>query len=277
MLDIIQVFIKNGYDVTVYPTQNKGDASKIIYERCSDFDRVVISGGDGTLNETINGLLKIEKEKRPVIGYIPTGTSNDFASNLKIPKNMILAAEKAINGNLFNCDIGNFNELNFLYVAAFGAFTDVSYNTPQQNKNYLGHLAYLLEGVKRISSLKSYELNITSDNGDYSGDFIFGMISNTNYIAGLKTDLKLKASLNDGLFEVFMIRKPTNILGVQNIISDIMTQNFSPERFLMFKTSSAKFLFKKRAAWTLDGEFGGEHTEVKISLDNEAVSILSGF
>lgn len=276
LLDIIQVFIRSGYNVEVYPTQKSGEASEIIFNRCREFDKIVISGGDGTLNECINGILKISPEERPVIGYIPTGTTNDFASNLKIPKNMVKAAEIAIKGRCFNCDIGNFGSRNFLYVAAFGAFTDVAYETPQHNKNYMGHLAYLLEGIKKLSNLKSYKLKIKSPENISEGEFIFGMASNTNYVAGLKTDLKLGPSLDDGLFEVALVKKPANIIEMQMIISDIMTQNFSEERFVLFKTKHAEFEFEEDVPWTLDGEYGEKHRCVDISLNCRAVTFSSG-
>ena len=276
LFDIIQLFVKSGYCVEIYPTQKKGEATEIIYKRSEEFDKIVISGGDGTLNECVNGLLKIDGKKRPVIGYIPTGTANDFSSNLKIPKRMTKAADIAINGNPFTCDIGNFADRNFLYVAAFGAFTNVAYETPQQNKNYLGHLAYLMEGIKNLANLKSYNIKIKAKECCCEGEFIFGMASNTNYVAGLKTDLKLDTSLNDGLFEVFLIKKPANIIDVQLIVSDIVTQNFSDERFCVFKTEKAEFGFDKEVDWTLDGEYGGKHKKVEISLNNRAVTFLSG-
>ena len=187
---------------------------------------------------------------------------------------MLKAAELAVNGNSFECDIGNFGNQNFLYVAAFGAFTDVSYKTPQQNKNYMGHLAYLLEGMKQLSNIKSYNLTVTSDECRCSGEFIFGMASNTNYVAGLKTDLKLNTSLNDGLFEVFLIRKPLNLIDTQQLVSDIMSQNFSSDKFCMFKTEKVLFEFEHKTPWTLDGEFGGEHKCIEISLDKKAISLL---
>ena len=275
LLNIIQVFIEAGYCVEVHPTQRKDEATQIIYKRCKNFNKIVVSGGDGTLNECINGLLKIDYEERPVIGYIPTGTANDFASNLKISKNMIKAAYTAINGNPFKCDIGNFGNKNFLYVAAFGAFTDVAYNTPQQNKNYLGHLAYLMEGIKKLSNLKSYKLKVKSNECCCEGEYIFGMVSNTNYVAGLKTDFKLDISLNDGMFEVFLIKKPNNILDIQTTVSEIMSQNFSKERFCLFKTSKVEFEFANEVPWTLDGEYGGKHKKIDVSLNASAVTFSS--
>lgn len=277
LLDIIQVFIKGGYNVETYPTQRSGESTDIILSRCIEFDKIVVSGGDGTLSECINGLLKIRPEKRPVIGYIPTGTMNDFASNLKIPKSMVEAAKIAINGKNFNCDIGNFENKNFIYVAAFGAFTDVAYETPQQIKNNIGHLAYFLEGIKKLTNIKSYKLKVNSKEYCCEGEFIFGMASNTNYVAGMKTDLKLDTSLNDGLFEVLLVKKPNNILEIQMIVSDIMTQNFSEERFCLFKTGKAEFIFEDEVAWTLDGEYGGKHKKAEISLNCSAVTFSSGF
>lgn len=276
LLDILLLFVKKGYKVEVYPTQKKGDAMEITKKTSKQYDRIVISGGDGTLNEVVNGLSFIEKDKRPSVGYIPAGTTNDFASNLKIPKNMIKAAELAVGENVFNCDIGLFGDKKFLYVAAFGVLTDVAYSTPQMNKNYFGQLAYILEGMKKLPNLKSYDIEVTTEDDNYSGKFIFGMASNTNYVAGIKTRTGLRADLNDGLFEVFLIKSPKNIMEFQLAISDLISQNFSSERFLIFRTKKARFKFSEEVPWTLDGEFGGDIEDVEISLDEKGIIFLSG-
>ncbi len=277
LLDILLLFVKKGYKVEVHPTQRKGDAMEITKSSAKQYDRIVISGGDGTLNEVVNGLSLIEKEKRPAVGYIPAGTTNDFASNLKIPKNMIRAAELAVEENVFNCDIGLFGDKRFLYVAAFGVLTDVAYSTPQMNKNYFGQLAYILEGMKKLPNLKSYDIEVITDDNKYSGKFIFGMASNTNYVAGIKTRTGLRADLNDGLFEVFLIKSPKNIMEFQLAISDLISQNFSSERFLIFRTKKARFKFSEEVPWTLDGEFGGNIEDVEISLEEKGIKFLSGF
>ncbi len=277
LMDILLMFVQKGYKVEVHPTQRKGDAMEVTKKTAKQYERIVISGGDGTLNEVVNGLGLIEKDKRPSVGYIPAGTTNDFASNLKIPKNMIKAAELAVGENNFNCDIGLFGDKRFLYVAAFGILTDVAYSTPQMNKNYFGQLAYILEGMKKLPNLKSYDIEVITDDDEYSGKFIFGMASNSNYVAGIKTRTGLRADLSDGLFEVFLIKAPQNIMEFQLAISDLISQNFSSERFLIFRTKKARFKFAEEVPWTIDGEFGGNIEDVEISLDEKGINFLSGF
>ena len=268
LLNILQIFVKEGYLVEIYPTQKKGDAKEVIQNRGIGFERIVVSGGDGTLN--------IDKESRPKLGYIPTGTSNDFASNLKISKDMIKAAKIAVSGSEFLCDIGNFDKKRFTYVAAFGAFTDVAYETPQMNKNYLGQLAYLFEGIKKLHSIKSYKVRINAKEHLLNGDYIFGMISNSDYIAGLKHS-KLNTALNDGVFEVFLIKNPKNIIQFQKMISDLMMQNLSSEMFDVFKTDKITFEFEKKVPWTIDGEYGGTVNKATVSVEKNAVNFISGF
>lgn len=276
LLDILKTFSGAEYSVEVYPTRKRGETAEIVKARGAEFERVVVSGGDGTLNECINGLASIERDKRPIIGYIPTGTTNDFASNLKIPKDMLRAAQLVIDGELFSCDIGCFNEKRFLYVAAFGAFTDIPYETPQMNKNYLGHLAYLLEGTKKLHTLKSYKLTVEANDELHSGEYIFGMVSNSNYVAGINMRSKLHAALNDGLFEIMLIKYPKNLIDFQMTVSDLLTQNLSSERFEIFRTSRARFMFESEVPWTLDGEFGGSVDTAEVSIENSGVCFLSG-
>lgn len=276
LLEILQVFVQNGYRVEVYPTSGRGDATKIVEKCGADFERIVISGGDGTLNEGISGLLSVDKQKRPCVGYIPTGTTNDFASNLKIPKDMTKAAEIAVLGKNFLCDVGNFNEKNFLYVAAFGAFTDVAYDTPQANKNVLGQLAYILEGIKKLHNIKSYKLRLKTENKELCGDYIFGMASNSNYVAGVKAGDKLHAALNDGLFEILLVKNPANLIEFQALISDLMMQNINTERFVVLKTNKASFEFEGEVPWTLDGEYGGSIKNAEISLEEKAACFVCG-
>ena len=276
LLGIIQTFVAEGYRVEVYPTSKRADATNIIKLRGAEFNRIVISGGDGTLNEGISGLLELEEKKRPCVGYIPTGTTNDFASNLKIPKDMKRAARISVLGSSFLCDVGKFNEKRFLYVAAFGAFTDVAYDTPQANKNVLGQLAYVLEGIKKLHNIKSYKLNLKTEEQEISGEFIFGMASNSNYVAGVKAGDKLHAMLNDGLFEILLVKNPANLIEFQALISDLMMQNIKTDRFIILKTNRASFEFETEVPWTLDGEFGGSIEKADISLEEKAVEFVCG-
>ncbi|MDE7259548.1 MAG: YegS/Rv2252/BmrU family lipid kinase, partial [Lachnospiraceae bacterium] len=198
LLDIIDIFVKAGYEVTAYPTQAAGDAIKAVKTRHEGYDIVACSGGDGTLDEVVSGMMQCE-EKLP-IGYIPAGSTNDFANSLKIPKSMIKAADVVVGGRNFACDIGAFNNDTFIYVAAFGIFTDVSYETKQDVKNVLGHAAYLLEGVKRLPSVRSYPLKITCNDQVIEGEFLYGMVTNSYSVGGFRGITGQDILLDDGLF-----------------------------------------------------------------------------
>ena len=160
LLEIVDILVKDGYEVTVYPTQEQGDASRAMRERKKSYELIVCSGGDGTLDEIVTGMM--QSGFKTTIGYIPAGSTNDFANSLRIPSTMKKAAETVVNGTVFSCDVGRFNDDVFVYIAAFGLFTEVSYGTRQEMKNMLGHMAYLLEGVKHLQNIKSYHLKVTS-------------------------------------------------------------------------------------------------------------------
>ena len=271
LLDIIDIFVKAGYEVTAYPTQEPGDAVKAVRERRSGYDIVVCSGGDGTLDEVVTGMMQCE-ERLP-IGYVPAGSTNDFANSLRIPRNMIKAADVVVNGSTFGCDIGEFNNDSFIYVAAFGLFTDVSYETKQDIKNVLGHTAYLLEGVKRLSSIKPYHMKIMYDDICLEDDYIFGMITNSNSIGGFKGITGKDVELNDGLFEVTLVRMPTIAKEMNNIMAALMDKKIESEFIKSFKTSKLIIESDEDAAWTLDGEYGGSHLKVIVENKKEALQI----
>ena len=276
ILYIVNIFTREGWDVTVRPTQDKNDAFDYVCNHGSEYDMLVISGGDGTLNEGICGLMSIEREKRPTLGYIPTGTTNDFASNMHISKNAKKAAMDMMKGHIYKCDIGRFNEKNFIYVAAFGAFTNVAYETPQQNKNMLGHAAYLLEGAKSLINLKPVSMKVLYDDGQIEGDFIYGMVSNTNYLGGVKAEKAFKAQLNDGLFEVVLVKNPKNVVETQDILSRLVRQDLTSDAFVVFKTDKIKFISETSVQWTLDGEYGGTVTEALIANEKQAITLSLG-
>ena len=273
LVDIIDLFVKNGYEVTAHPTQGAGDARSVVAERARAYDLVVCSGGDGTLDETISGMMR-SKEQVP-IGYIPAGSTNDFAQTLRIPKDMRSAAEIAVNGKLFPCDVGLFNKYYFIYVAAFGLFTDVSYQTSQKLKNVLGHGAYVLEGAKRLSDIPSYRLRIEVDGRMIEDDFIYGMITNATYVAGVKNMALKDTKLDDGLFEVSLIKYPTNPIQLNEILTNLMLPNLLDTEYVMhFKTDKIKIsCLNGDLPWTLDGEFGGNHVEAMITNIKQAISL----
>ncbi len=262
LLDIIDIFVKADYEVTVYPTQAAGDAVRAVKERHTGYDIVVCSGGDGTLDEVVNGMMQCD-EIVP-IGYVPAGSTNDFANSLGIPKSMITAADVVVNGRDFACDIGSFNHDSFIYVAAFGLFTDVSYETNQDIKNVLGHAAYLLEGVKRLPAVRSYALKITHDDEVIEGEFLYGMITNSYSVGGFRGITGRDVLLDDGLFEVMLVRKPNNPLDLNNIIRALVDKRVKSEHIYTFKTPRLIVESEAPLSWTLDGEFGGEHTRAVV-------------
>lgn len=269
--DIVQIFSKEGYDITIYPTRERQDATKRILRDGEKYDLVVCSGGDGTLNESVEGLMKLDIS--PSCGYIPAGTVNDFASSLKIPKNMIKAAETVVYGEPYACDIGSCNEKYFTYFAGFGAFTEVSYDTPQAYKNLLGKMAYILEGMKRVSNIQSYHAMIEYDGWKIEDDFIFVMITNSHSVAGVKGFYGKKVKLDDGLFEILLIKMPKNILDLPTIMNAIIAKE--PNEYMhFFRTDHIKIKSETTIPWTLDGEFGGDLTEAEIWNHNKALSIL---
>lgn len=271
LLDIIDIFVKAGYEVTAYPTQASGDATKAVMERRGGFDIVVCSGGDGTLDEVVSGMMKCD-EKLP-IGYVPAGSTNDFANSLRIPKSMIKAADVVVNGKNFACDIGSLNNHDFIYVAAFGIFTDVSYETNQDVKNVLGHAAYLIEGVRRLPMVRSYALKISYDDEVIEGEFLYGMITNSHSVGGFRGITGKDVLLDDGLFEVTLIRKPSNPLDLNNIIVALVDKRVKSEYIYTFKTSLLTVESEEAVSWTVDGEFGGDHMKAVIENKQKVLNI----
>lgn len=281
LLEIIDVMTKADYEVTVYTTQSQGDAVRVMRERKKRYELVVCSGGDGTLDEIVTGM--IQSGFQTTIGYIPSGSTNDFAISLGIPSIMKRAAEIVIGGKVFSCDVGRFNEDVFVYIAAFGLFTEVSYGTPQEMKNALGHMAYILEGMKHLQNIKSYHLKVTyvSESGEersIEDDFIFGMVTNTYSVGGFKSIagnvFKGNVALNDGLFEVTLIKVPRNPIELNSILAALAVQNIDTDYMYSFKSGRLIVESEVEVAWTLDGEYGGRHRQVELRNEREAMDIM---
>lgn len=272
LLDIIDIMIKEGYHVQVHTTQEREDATKVVREQAKYYDLVVCSGGDGTLDEAVTGMM--QSEVRTPLGYIPAGSTNDFANSLEIPKDMIQAAKTAVLGVPFSCDVGEFNGDYFIYVAAFGIFTDVSYATSQELKNALGHVAYILEGAKRLYTIKTYHMRVEYDGNEIEGDFLLGMITNSTSVGGFKNMTGKDVKLDDGLFEVTLIHKPKNIIELNTIIASLTNLKDETDLIDSFQADSVKFYSEEEIPWTLDGEFGGDHKEVQIKDHCKAVDIM---
>ncbi|MBR1691882.1 MAG: YegS/Rv2252/BmrU family lipid kinase [Lachnospiraceae bacterium] len=273
LLDMIDVFTKAGYEVTAYPTQEKGDAIKATVGRSDGYELIACSGGDGTLDEVVTGMMQCEK--RIPIGYVPAGTTNDFAHSLGISSNMTRAARTIVEGIPFPCDIGSFNDDTFVYIAAFGMFTDVSYATDQTVKNILGHLAYLLEGAKRITEIPSYHLTYEHDGIRIEGDYMYGMVTNSLSVGGFRNITGRHVHLDDGLFEVTLIKRPTNLIELNLILTSLVGRRIHTDYMDCFKTSELIIETEDAVAWTLDGEFGGLQRRVHIKNELQALSVIT--
>ena len=278
LADILNAFTRSGCLVTVYPTQGQGDASRAARELGPQFDRIACSGGDGTLHEVVAGLMDLPEGSRPPIGYLPAGTTNDYARNLNLPKGMAAMAALAAAGEPRSVDIGRLGKNWFIYVAAFGAFTDVAYNTPQQFKNAFGHLAYVLKGAAELgNNLKGYSLRVEHDSGTVEGEFLYGMVSNTVSVGGILGLPSDEVVLDDGLLELVLVEKPKTVAQLNAVIYALAKQEYSADSGVVgLHSSRFRITCGEPIPFTLDGEFGGEHTEAEIEAVNTPVRIVYG-
>ena len=272
--DALNLLDKGGCRTTLFFTSGRGDATEIAAKYGADFDIVGCVGGDGTLSEVLAGLMRLENP--PKVGYIPMGTTNDVASTLGLPKNATDAALRIVTGTPTAFDVGSFGEQSFFtYVAAFGAFTAVSYETPQNEKQALGHLAYVLEAMGRLNAIDHYCAHVEYDGGTVDGDFIFGGVSNSTSVAGmvrLRNDL---VSLGDGLFETLLIRRPKQFGDLSRIITGVLNQYYDNENVILVQSKNLRFTFEEPVAWTRDGEAGGVTTDVTLRNNHAALHIIA--
>lgn len=272
LAQIVDMFTKKGFDVTCRPTQARCDCMDTVSATCFEYDHIVVSGGDGTLNEAVNGFVKAGYDKP--FGYIPCGSTNDFSHSVGIPLQTIKAAETAVSGKPFSVDLGCLNGRYFTYVAGFGTLTEVSYSTPQDIKNSLGFAAYILEGIAALPTITSFDLSFESEERSGSGEYLLGLITNTLHVAGFKNILSENVLLNDGLFEVLLVKKPKNIVDINTIAASLINRNFDNECIDCFKTAKITFTAEKPLAWTLDGENGGEHLVSTIDIHEKAIEVM---
>ena len=273
---ILDVFTKAGWLVTAYPTQGRGDATRAARELGPHFERVVCAGGDGTLSETVTGLMALEDP--PLLGYIPFGSTNDCATNLDLPKVPVQAAAIAAGEGVPRpSDIGKLNGQPFVYVAAFGAFTQVSYDTPQNLKNTFGHLAYIMEGIASLPTITPYHLKVEYDGNVLEDDFYFGMVSNAFSIGGIRLPQTEHVVLDDGLFEVDLVKKPVSIADVANGFQSLLDQTpTSAGSRIHFQASHLIFSCDKPIPWTIDGEYGGNLPVNEVFNCSKALTIIRG-
>ena len=271
LADIIKRFSADEYEFTAKETTCRGDATNIVKENADGHDMVVCCGGDGTLNETINGIM--DMPKRIPIGYVPSGTTCDLATTLGIPADADAATDIIKDGDINDYDIGLFNNRYFSYVASFGAFTQNSYRTPQKLKNRFGHAAYVLEAAKEIKDIHGTHMYVEHDGGKIEGEFCFGSISNSSSIAGMFKLREEDVRLNDGIFEVFLVRK-MNLVKLAKTVLEVKKQIYDPKKVLYIRTSKIRLTSPDESvSWTLDGEFGGEHKEVMVHILERAIKL----
>ena len=272
---MVKIFADHDYEVTVYPTRARLDCTRKVLEDAGRFDLVVCCGGDGTLNEMVSGMMQ-RQDRRPM-GYIPLGSTNDLAVSLRLPTRVEEAALRAVTGNEFHMDVGTLNDRYFNYIAAFGAFTETSYATPQEIKNALGHLAYILEGVKSLGKILPIHVKITADDEQFEEDYLFGAVTNTISLGGvLKLDPE-KVLLDDGMYELLLVKNPTNALEAQAMLTALMTQNFDGPLVKMFHASDITFESSHEISWTIDGEYGGTFSHTHILNNKNAVTTSYNF
>ena len=259
--------------VTEYYTKDGILTEEYVKENAAFFDALVCVGGDGTLNRVINGLMRVKNP--PPLGYLPAGTTNDFAAALGIPRDIPSAAEAILHGTPQSIDIGSFNNRFFSYVASFGLFTNSSYNAPQQAKNRLGHLAYVLEALRDFSGLAPHRLTLETEDDTISGNFIFGAVSNSTSLGGLLRLPARDVSYHDGLFEVLLIPMPKSAQDLQQIVFSLVRQQYDPDYIRFFKTRRIRIRTETALSWSLDGEFEPGAKRIEIQNHHGAISIIT--
>ena len=272
LTEIISLFNRAGYEVNTYITGSQGDATRMTQLRAGDVDLVVCCGGDGTFNETITGLLK-SGAKTPV-GYIPAGSTNDFAASLKLSTNPLKAAQDILEGQPLAYDVGKFGNRYFSYVASFGAFSQTSYTTPQSVKNLLGHTAYVLSGIQELSQIRKEHVRMEIDGVVVEDDFLFGAISNATSVGGVLTLDPKKVDMSDGYLEILLVRAPRNLMELTESIQAFQAQDYNCAMVTFRSARKVRILASPDMPWTLDGEREDGHWEVCAENIHHAIRLM---
>lgn len=272
--EILKNFPKDKYETKICYTRLDYMPEKIIEENKNNIDLIISCGGDGTLNEVINAVMKLET--RPNIGLIPLGTMNDFAKTIGLPKTKMLILEDidVDKYNLVSSDIGEFNDRYFNYVAAFGAFTDVSYTTSNSLKKVFGRLAYFIVAVKYIPKIRSHKIKLEADGKEIEDKFIYGSISNSKSVAGFKWFKKGEVKVDDGKFEMLLVKSPKNVFQFIDILISILSKNYKEKLFYYFQTDKIVLQIDDDIPWTIDGEYGGKIKDVKIKNNTKQIDYI---
>ena len=272
LAEILGVFNRAGYEVLVHMTSGPRDAECIVAEKAGQVDTVVCAGGDGTFNEAVNGIMK-SGAKTP-LGYIPCGSTNDFAASLKLPANPVAAAKAIVEGTLVSYDVGKFADRYFSYVASFGVFTRAAYSTPQNVKNALGHTAYLLEGIQELSQLRKERVRFEFDDRVIEDDFLFGAISNSTSVGGILTLDPKQVDMRDGKFELLLVRAPRDLMEVSECIMALQNKKYNCAMMTFVSASQLKITADPEMNWTLDGERKEGLGEIYVENLHHAIGLI---
>lgn len=272
LADILTIFNRAGYTVITYMTAGPGDGAQVVERMAPHVDTVVCCGGDGTFNETVNGILRSGADVP--IGYIPAGSTNDFAASLRLPTNVLQAARAIVEGEPRRYDVGQFGDRYFAYVASFGTFTRSSYATPQSVKNALGHTAYVLESIQELSQIRKTHVRLELDDGILEDDFIFGAVSNSTSIGGILTLDPKQVDMSDGKFELLLVRAPRDLMEISECIRALQTQKYNCSMITFRSTTHVRVLDGAEMVWTLDGERQQGADVVDIVNRHHAIRLL---
>ena len=272
LMDVVTIFDQAGYDVTLHFTRDLEDVTATVKNRADEFDLIVCCGGDGTLNLCASALYEVGSDTP--LGCIPGGTTNDFANSRRINTYAPAAAEQIAGGSERDVDLGLLCGKPFIYVAAFGILADVSYQTSRELKTNLGYAAYIIEGIKALTSAKNYHIVVKHGDEVIEDDFIHGMVSNSKRVGGLEMPIMQHVLFDDGEMEVTLVRKPKNASDTQKLINILVTQNPDNDMVYMFKAKDITFISDTELGWTVDGEFGGSFKETNIHVEGAAIKML---
>ncbi len=280
--EVVQIFEQEGFQVALYRTKGPLDGKREVMENIDVFERIVCAGGDGTLSEIVSAMMELPEDKRKPIGFIPTGSTNDTGKSYHIPGQVTQAMKVAAGGVSFETDIGSMNDSFFTYVASFGKLSAVSAFTPQEAKKVFGYGAYIGEGIKALVEMESYLLKVEyeDENGQLhteEGDYYLGMVTNTLSVGGFSGITGNTVDLQDGLFEVALLKRPVNILDFNKQVINMFLspdKDQSNEVVLKFKARNIRFTSETPVQWVIDGEDGGKHKDVDIHLHPRAVKIM---
>ena len=273
LFDAAAVFSQGGYLLSIHnTTAQPGDAAAAAEAAGGVYDAVAAVGGDGTLNEVVNGLMRLDPP--PLLGYLPQGSTNDFASSLRLPGKPAEAAAAMLSGTPRRLDVGCWNDRYFVYVASFGAFTRSSYTASQAAKNALGHFAYILEGIKDLNSLRPYRVRLTADGEVLDGEYLFGAVCNSTSIGGLMKLEEERVVLDDGKFELLLIPNPRTPADLQNLAVALLNQQYDSEGLVFRHAASIHLETEEKLPWSLDGEYAPSLPAVDIENRCRALEML---